>query len=145
MKAHCIIAVIAFMVATSSLPCNAQTEQKHHTVQKESSHSLVYERNQVEKQAAFAGGEEKLMEFMIKNLKYPEEAKKDKASGVVQVQFVVETDGSLAEIKVCKSAHSALDAECIRFVKAMPKWTPAKIKGKAVRQRAIVSIPFRLN
>ncbi len=144
MKAHCIIAVIAFMAA-SSHPCNAQTGQKQHTAQEQSSHTLIYERNQVDQQATFAGGEEKLVEFMIKKLKYPEEAKKDKASGVVQVQFVVETDGSLAEIKVCKSAHSALDAECIRFVKAMPKWTPAKIKGKAVRQRAIVSIPFRLN
>ncbi|MCM1312868.1 MAG: energy transducer TonB [Bacteroides sp.] len=144
MKANYIITVAAIVLAASSSPCNAQTGQKQYTVQKQSSHSLVYEQNQVDQQAAFAGGEEKLMEFLIRNLKYPEEAEKDKVSGIVQVEFVVETDGSLTEIKVPKSVHAAFDAECIRVVKAMPKWTPAKIKGKTVRQRAIVTIPFRL-
>ena len=79
------------------------------------------------------------------NVKYPQEAEKKGVSGVVRVHFIVETDGSLTDVKVPESVHPALDAEGIRLVKAMPKWTPAKLKGKAVRSKMVIAIPFRLN
>ena len=87
----------------------------------------------------------KQLEFIMHNVKYPQEAEKKGVSGVVRVHFIVETDGSLTDVKVPESVHPALDAEGIRLVKAMPKWTPAKLKGKAARSKMVIAIPFRLN
>ena len=86
----------------------------------------------------------KQIEFMMQNLKYPKEAEKDGASGSVRVHFIVEKDGTLTDVKVPDSVHKALDAEAIRLVKAMPKWTPAKIKGKPVRSKMMLPVQFRL-
>jgi len=149
MKKNLIIAIAATVLTAGATPCNAQTtktsqEQKSQPAQPQSQQTPVYEQNQVEQPAAFPGGIEKQMKFMMQNLKYPETAEKDGASGTVRVHFIIETDGSLTNIKVKESIHPALDAEGIRVVKAMPKWTPAKLHGKAVRQSAIITIPFWL-
>ena len=76
--------------------------------------------------------------------KYPKEAEQAGASGAVRVNFIVEKDGSLTDVRVPDSIHHALDAEAIRLVKAMPKWQPAQLKGKPVRSKAMLAIPFRL-
>jgi TonB family protein len=81
---------------------------------------------------------------MMQNVKYPKEAEKAGASGTVRVHFIVEKDGTLTNVKVPDSVHPALDAEGIRIVKAMPKWAPAKVKGKAVRSKMMLVLPFRL-
>ncbi len=153
MKKNYIIVISAIVLAVvAAFSCYAQSgteqgskETNDRQEQLKSQRVLVYEQNQVDQPAAFVGGVEKMMEFMLKNVKYPKEAEKDGASGVVRVHFIVDTDGSLIDVNVPDSVHFALDAEGIRLVKAMPKWTPAKIEGKAVRQKALVAIPFRLN
>jgi len=93
----------------------------------------------------FPGGQEGMMSFMMQNMKYPKEAEKDKAQGTVVVHFVIETDGSISNIKVPDSLkiHPALDAAAVQFVKKMPKWKPAKLKGKTVRQRANTAVQYR--
>lgn len=151
MKKNLTIAITVTLLTAFGTTCNAQTgqkqeenAQKQQLVQSKSCQSSVYEQNQVEQQAMFAGGMEKQIEFLLKNLKYPKEALNEGASGTVRVHFIVKTDGSLTEVKVPDSIHPALDAEVIRVVKAMPKWLPAKIKGKAVCQKAMLAIPFRL-
>ena len=60
------------------------------------------------------------------------------------VQFVVETDGRVSDVKVAKEVFPSLDAEAIRVVQAMPKWTPGKDKGKLVRVKYNLPITFRL-
>ncbi|MCB0597803.1 MAG: M56 family metallopeptidase, partial [Phaeodactylibacter sp.] len=68
---------------------------------------------------------EKLVEFMIGNLKYPEEAKKANAEGLVVVQFTVAKDGSVQDAKVTKSVGHGCDEAALAVVNAMPNWTPA--------------------
>lgn len=147
---YLIITIVATLLAVTNIPANAKTEQiqKMNTgnqkVQQKSNQTPVYEQKQVDQKAMFTGGEEKLMEFMLKNMKYPKDAEREKVGGTVCVHFIVKSDGCLAEIQVPASVHPALDAEGIRIVKAMPKWIPAKKNGKPVNQKAMIAIPFRL-
>ena len=141
MKKNILIAIAAVMLTAGTTVCHAQTQQKPQTEQQQ---EPVYEQDKVDKQAEFAGGMMKQMEFMMKNLKYPKKAENEGASGTVRVHFIVEKDGTLTNVKVPESVHPALDAEGIRIVKAMPKWAPAKVKGKAVRSKMMLAIPFRL-
>lgn len=96
----------------------------------------------VDELASFPGGEAACMKWLSDHIKYPEECKKEGIEGRVHVQFVVNKDGSIPEVKVLKSPHPLLSEEAIRVVKAMPKWKPAKVKGEIVRQRFILPIKF---
>ena len=91
--------------------------------------------NVVEDMPAFPGGMEAMIQFLSSNIQYPADAKKQKVDGRVLVNFVVEKDGSITEVKVIKPAFPSLDAEAIRVVKAMPKWKPGYQRGQAVRSR----------
>ena len=141
MKKSMIIAIAAAVLTAGTTVCHAQTSQSQQTEQKQ---EPVYEQDKVEQKAEFTGGMMKQIEFMMQNLKYPKEAEKDGASGTVRVYFIVEKDGTLTDVKVPDSVHKALDAEGIRLVKSMPKWTPAKVKGKAVRSKMMLPVQFRL-
>lgn len=92
----------------------------------------------------FPGGDKGLMTYLQQNVKYPKSAEKNKQEGHVIVRFVVEKDGSLTDFAVARSVSPALDAEALRVAKMMPKWIPAKNKGKTVRMRYNIPIKFSL-
>ena len=98
----------------------------------------------VEQMPEYPGGMQAMIEFLQTNMKYPEDAKKQKVEGRVMVQFVVETDGSVSDVHVAKQVFPSLDAEAIRVVKAMPNWTPGKEKGRVVRVKYLLPIVFRM-
>lgn len=148
-----IIAMAAMFLLAGTFTTNAQTKAKQQTTaQTHSTLPLQGERGgglffpeQVDQRAMFPGGQEGMMSYMMQNMKYPKEAEKDKARGTVVVHFVVEADGSISNAHVPDSlkVHPALDAAAVQFVKAMPKWKPARLKGKTVRQRASHAISYR--
>ena len=92
----------------------------------------------------FPGGDEARVKYMIENVKYPETAKDKGVQGSVYVSFVVEKDGRITNTKVVKGVEKSLDTEAFRVVSAMPKWTPGKEKGKAVRVQFNMPIQFKL-
>ena len=98
----------------------------------------------VEQMPEYPGGMQAMIEFLQTNMKYPEDAAKQKVEGRVMVQFVVETDGSVTDVHVAKQVFPSLDAEAIRVVQAMPKWTPGKEKGRVVRVKYNLPIVFRM-
>ena len=98
----------------------------------------------VEVMPQFPGGTGKLFEFLSMSVKYPAEAEKNDVQGRVIVTFVVEKDGEVSNAKVVKSVHPALDAEALRVINAMPKWTPGMQNGEAVRVKYTVPVTFRL-
>ncbi len=98
----------------------------------------------VEQIPEYPGGMQAMIEFLQTNMKYPEDAAKQKVEGRVMVQFVVETDGSVSDVHVAKQVFPSLDAEAIRVVLAMPKWMPGKEKGKVVRVKYNLPIVFRM-
>lgn len=91
---------------------------------------------------SFPGGQKAMMQYLAENVKYPENARKNGKSGRVIVQFIVEKDGSITETKVIKSIDPELDAEALRIVNGMPKWTPAIQDGKTVRVKFFMPIVF---
>ena len=99
----------------------------------------------VEDMPQFPGGKQELMKFLGKNITYPVSAQKAQIEGSVMVQFVVGKDGSVRNPKVVRSVNPELDAEALRLVGIMPKWTPGKQRGKAVPVSYNLPISFRLD
>ena len=98
----------------------------------------------VEEMPAFPGGEQKLLEYVAKNVKYPQIARESGIKGRVFISFVVEPDGSVSNVKVLRGIGGGCDEEAMRVVKAMPKWKPGKQRGKAVRVSYMLPINFQL-
>ena len=98
----------------------------------------------VEEAAEFPGGMPACLQFLYKNIKYPTIAQENGTQGQVVLQFVVERDGSITDIRVVKSVDPYLDKEALRVVKTMPKWKPGKQRGKPVRCRFTLPVRFRL-
>ncbi len=98
----------------------------------------------VEQQAEFPGGAAAMAQFIQKNLKYPEIALENGIEGTVVVEFVVERDGSITNIKVLKEIGAGCGNEAMRIVKLMPKWNPGKQRDMAVRVKMRAPIKFRI-
>ena len=92
----------------------------------------------------YPGGDQAMMDFVAKNVQYPQEARDKEISGRVLVSFIVEKDGSIADVKVVKGIGGGCDEEAVRVVKAMPKWKPGKDKGKPVRVSYMMPFTFKL-
>lgn len=92
----------------------------------------------------YPGGMEALSSFLSENIVYPDEAQEKGISGRVMVQYVIEKDGSVTEVKVMKGVDPLLDAEAVRVVKAMPKWKPGTVNGKPVRVKYMLPIVFKI-
>ena len=98
----------------------------------------------VEEPATPPGGYQKFYQLVGENLRYPAEAREARIQGKVYVQFIVDKDGSLKDIKVVKGIGGGCDEEVVRVLKLSPKWSPPKQRGKPVRQRIILPITFNL-
>ncbi|MBO4658188.1 MAG: TonB family protein [Prevotella sp.] len=96
-----------------------------------------------EQRACFPGGEQALLAFLDKNVRYPKDYE-GCAQGRVVVSVVVDIDGSIIEPKVEKSVCKELDAEALRVVGLMPKWIPAKYYGKGQKEKVCIPITFKL-
>ena len=99
----------------------------------------------VEKSPEFPGGVKALENFMIKNLKYPEELKESGISGMVIVSFIIDTDGSIKDIKIIRGLDPLLDQEAIRVIKLLPKWKPGIQNGKPVKTNYILPVRFTIS
>lgn len=98
----------------------------------------------VENSASYPGGQEALFEYLSKDIKYPQEALDQKIEGTVYVEFIVEKDGSLSNVKIRFSQTPSLESEAIRVVKGMSAWNPGTQRGKAVRSIFILPVTFKL-
>jgi TonB family protein len=99
----------------------------------------------VEQMPEFPGGMGEWLKWLQANIKYPKEAKEKGEHGRVILQFIVEKDGSITDVKVVRSVSPALDAEAIRVASAMPKWKPGMQRGKVVKVKYTLPVMFNLN
>ena len=102
----------------------------------------VYE--SVEQMPEFPGGMEAMMKFLQMNIQYPANAAKNNVEGRVVLQFVIEKDGQIGDIKIARSVDPELDAEALRVVKSMPNFIPGRHNGKAVAVWYNIPISFKL-
>ena len=89
--------------------------------------------------------DEKQKKWIYKHIKYPKAALESNIQGMVTVWFEVETDGSIDNVKVVRSAHPLLNDEAVRVVKSMPKFKPVIENGMPVKQQFTMIVPFKLN
>ncbi len=117
----------------------------------------------VEQMPEFPGGDKAMFKYLSDNLSYPKQAREAGIQGRVLVGFVVEADGRITEVKtvrfvpvidskektkpatIAMNLQKELEDEAIRVVKAMPKWTPGKQRGRNVRVAYRLPITFTLN
>lgn len=97
----------------------------------------------VEQMPQFPGGDAALMEYIESHIQWPPMA--GCAQGRVIVQFVVEKDGSIGEVKVVRSVDKDLDKEAVRIVKTLPKFIPGRHKGRAVSVWYTLPVTFKLS
>lgn len=97
-----------------------------------------------DKEAEFPGGAAAMKKFLADNIEYPEIAMEMGDQGKVFVEFVVEKDGSITQIKILRGVSSEIDREAKRVVRMMPAWEPAESKGESVRARCRIPINFIL-
>jgi TonB family protein len=97
----------------------------------------------VDKDPEFPGGAEARIEFISRNIKYPEDARLAKLSGRVNVQFVVNSVGQVIRAKVVKKVSPSLDEEALRVVNSFPRWIPAEQNGKKVPAYQVIQVAFK--
>jgi protein TonB len=90
------------------------------------------------------GGTDAFFAWVQQSIKYPEAARRQGLEGKVRVEFTVEPDGSLTNIKLLNHLAGGLEQEAIRVIKSAPKWEPAKFQGQPMRQKMVVPVIFQL-
>ncbi|MBX2969162.1 MAG: TonB family protein [Cyclobacteriaceae bacterium] len=99
----------------------------------------------VEDSAYPVGGMQGFYKHIGQVLQYPREARKRGIQGKVLVEFIVNTDGSLSDVKTIKGIGGGCDEEAERVIKTCPPWIPGKVKGRPVKQKYVVPITFNIN
>jgi len=98
----------------------------------------------VEETATPKGGMAAFYKFVSDKMKYPAQARRMGIEGKVFVEFVINRDGSITDVKAIKGIGAGCDEEAVRVVQSAPAWNPGKQRGKPVRQRYVVPIIFKL-
>ncbi len=91
------------------------------------------------------GGMKVFYSYVSENMKYPEQAIKRKIEGKVFVEFVVDEQGKLINVKAVKGIGSGCDEEAVRVISEAPIWKPAKVADMSVKIRMILPITYRLS
>jgi len=92
-----------------------------------------------EKRTQFPGGDEALYAFLANNMQYPTGARE---SGTVYINFTVEVDGEITNIRILRGIGGGCDEECIRVIELMPRWTPAYLGTKTIRTQFNLPLKF---
>jgi len=98
----------------------------------------------VESMPSFPGGEKARNRFLAEHIKYPDNAVKYGIQGTCYVQFIIDSDGFVTEVKIIRGIGGGCDEEAVRVVKMMPQWNPGKQNGKTVRVLFNMPIYFGL-
>ncbi len=101
-----------------------------------------YTFKQIYVKAVFTDGADEFYPYIKRNAQYPESAKRDKITGTVTVEFYVETDGRVADVKVIRSISKSLDDEAVRVVSSSPLWITAYKYGVPIRSRNTAWVNF---
>ena len=99
----------------------------------------------VEQMPQFPGGDVALMKYIGKNVRYPFRAKEYGIEGKVYVTFIINKEGKVTNVEVIRGVDPDLDKEAKRVIESLPKFTPGKQRGKAVRVQFTIPINFKLN
>lgn len=91
----------------------------------------------------FPGGPREFMKWLTRNMKYPKSLEAQKVQGRVVAEFIVEKDGSVTNVKVTQSLNALCDAEVLRVLRMMPRWTAGIDNGQPCRTKVCIPVMFR--
>jgi len=91
------------------------------------------------------GGRTALLRYIYQNIEYPSAAFKQRIHGRVVCSFIINEDGSISDITLVQGVYAFLDDEVLRVIRSMPVWKPAMKDGKAIKNKCIIPVVFRLN
>ncbi len=89
--------------------------------------------------------DQKMLDFIYQNIKYPKEAKENGIEGMVVIKFIIEKDGSITNADIIRGIGGGCDQEALRVVESMPNWAPGKQRGRLVRVQFNLPIRFKLD
>jgi TonB family protein len=136
------IMAIVFVVAACSTPAS---DDQINEITKPEIEPIEDVFTVVEIMPEYPGGMDSLGAFLGRNIKYPVSAKEAGISGTVFVNFIIEKDGSIGEVKTLRGISTDCDNEASRVVRLMPNWTPGKQRGENVRVSFNLPIRFKLD
>ena len=136
MKIVCVIAILSI-----SCFCYGQSDSSSSKLSLSSEKIYTF----VELPAKFPGGDGAMIGFVRKNIQYPQDEKKNGIQGMVLIEFVIDTDGSITNPRITRSVNPAIDKEAIRVVSILPKFIPAHQQGKVVKQYFNIPVQFKLS
>lgn len=96
------------------------------------------------KDAEFIEGRAAMMKFLAKNIKYPDDCVRAGIEGKVYLEFFIQKDGRITNVKATKRVHTSLDLEALVVVRNMPKFSPATLKGEPIKQMFRLTINFKM-
>lgn len=109
---------------------SASSEPDHYTI--------------VEDMPEYPGGTKALLDWVVSQVQYPEEALKKKLEGVSYISYIVEVDGTVSNVKVVRGSHEILDKEAVRVVSLIEGYEPGMQRGKPVRVSYTLPVRFKL-
>lgn len=139
MKKLFIALMLIGVAATACAQSDAKATTKANDATAEEEVFLI-----VEQEAEFPGGLDALSKYLSANLTYPQEARDANVEGKVIVQFVIEKNGKVSNIKVLRDIGSGCGEEAVRVIKGMPRWKPGQQRGKPVRCQFTLPVNFQL-
>ncbi|MDX5346404.1 MAG: TonB family protein [Hymenobacteraceae bacterium] len=98
----------------------------------------------VEQMPTFPGGQEELLKYLAKNIKYPALAQRNNIQGTVYVRFTVTKTGDIADVEIMKDLGAGTGEEAARVVKTLPRFNPGKQNGRAVAVKYTVPVRFSI-
>jgi TonB family protein len=139
-----LIGVIIFTISCTEK--QTKTEQVDKETQKKivEAEEKTYQYMEADVEPQFPGGQKEFMNYIINEINYPEQSKLDGIEGRVFIKFIISKTGEIINASVASSVNETLDAEALRVVSGMPKWTPGEIEGQPVNVEFVVPIHFKL-
>lgn len=135
------LALLAFANPTTET-ANVQNNVAQQVTKTSAQDKKVY--RSVDQMPQFPDGDVALMKYLQSEIKYPMNAAKNNIQGRVVVQFVVDENGDIGEVKVVRSIDEELDAEAVRVIKSLPKFIPGRENGEAVSVWYTLPVSFKL-
>jgi TonB family protein len=132
-----LLAILLSGCGQKSVPSGSETSQA--TVADNNVYVIV------EEMPEFPGGSSALLDFINKNMLYPQEAREKGEQGRVVVEFVVTQEGRIINPKIVRNVSESIDKEALRVISLMPHWKPGKQNGRPVNVRYNLPLTFSLN
>jgi len=142
-KAILFASVLAVVVCLNLNKAQAQSSNGAASTA-QSDPEKIYEAAECSEMPSFPGGEVAMSKFLQKTIKYPKDAIRAEKQGKVFVEFVVEKNGEITNLKVLHGLGYGLDEETMRTIRLMPKWLPGRVNGVSVRVKMVVPVSYSI-